>query len=138
MSPMQVQLGREDWLSLARKLDRDYSYVSERELFPAVTSGEPWLSYGEWQHWGEPFHPTFRDYVATQLEILSAIETAGYDHELQPGWATELADTISAIRFPLHGFSMAAAYVAQMGPVADIAAMHEHLVAGIAGPAELA
>ena len=41
MRPMRLQLGREEWLSLARKLDWDYSYVSERELFPAVTSGEP-------------------------------------------------------------------------------------------------
>jgi toluene monooxygenase system protein A len=70
---MRLQLEREEWLSLARKLDWDYSYVSERELFPAVTSGEPWLPHGEWQHWDEPFHPTFRDYVATQREKDAAV-----------------------------------------------------------------
>ena len=32
-------LSRDDWLPLARKLDWDYSYVREDEVFPAVISG---------------------------------------------------------------------------------------------------
>ena len=34
-------LERDDWLDLARKLDCDYSYVDERDVFPAAVSGSP-------------------------------------------------------------------------------------------------
>ena len=34
-------LARDEWLGLARKLDWQYSYVSEAEVFPEVTSGRP-------------------------------------------------------------------------------------------------
>jgi hypothetical protein len=32
-------LAREEWLALARKLDRNYSYVREEGVFPEVISG---------------------------------------------------------------------------------------------------
>ena len=38
-------LSREEWLPLARKLDWDYSYVREDEVFPEVISGRPWLPH---------------------------------------------------------------------------------------------
>jgi len=42
-------LKREQWLHLARKLDWEYSYVREEEVFPEVISGRPWLPHSEWQ-----------------------------------------------------------------------------------------
>jgi hypothetical protein len=41
---------RDDWIDLARKLDWDYSYVREEDLFPEILSGRPWLPHAEWQH----------------------------------------------------------------------------------------
>lgn len=61
-------LKREDWLPLARKLDWDYSYVREEDVFPRVASGEPWLPHAAWQDWDEPYHTTFADYVVTQSD----------------------------------------------------------------------
>ena len=34
-------LKREDWLPLARKLDWEFSYVSEHDVFPEPVSGSP-------------------------------------------------------------------------------------------------
>jgi toluene monooxygenase system protein A len=56
----------EDWLPLARKLDWEYSYVSEAEVFPAVASGRPWLPHSEWQHWDEPYHVPCGEYCVGQ------------------------------------------------------------------------
>jgi toluene monooxygenase system protein A len=67
------KLGRHQWLPLARKLDWDFSFVTEEEVFPVQVSGEPWLPHQAWKDWDEPFHPTFRDYVITQSEKDEAV-----------------------------------------------------------------
>ena len=36
-------LKRDEWLDLARKLDWELTYVSEKDAFPEVQSGRPWL-----------------------------------------------------------------------------------------------
>lgn len=59
-------LRREEWLDLARKLDWDFSYVREEEVFPEVASGRPWLPHAAWQSWDEPYRTTFAEYVAAQ------------------------------------------------------------------------
>lgn len=59
-------LKRDDWLDLARKLDWNYSYASEAEVFPEVTSGRPWLSHSEWKDWDEPFKTSYAEYVTNQ------------------------------------------------------------------------
>lgn len=55
-----------DWSELARKLDWDLSYVTEREAFPPEVSGEPWLPHDAWSDWNEPYRTTYSEYVATQ------------------------------------------------------------------------
>ena len=50
-------LAREEWLALARKLDRNYSYVREEEVFPQVISGRPWLLHSEWKDGKNPLRP---------------------------------------------------------------------------------
>ena len=61
-------LNREEWLPLARKLDWDYSYVREEEVFPEVISGRPWLPHSEWKDWEESFKTSYREYVDNQYE----------------------------------------------------------------------
>lgn len=62
-----------DWLDLARKLDWDYSYVSEREIFPEAMSGHPYLPHAAWQGWDEPDRVAFQDCVAAQHEHNASI-----------------------------------------------------------------
>ena len=66
-------LRRDEWLDLARKLDWEFSYVSERDVFPEATSGRPWLPQEAWQDWDEPYRTAFHEYVAGQHEKDAAI-----------------------------------------------------------------
>ena len=65
---------REAWLDLARKLDWDFSYVREEEVFPPEVSGQPWLPGSAWRDWDEPFKTSYADYVATQAQKEGAVE----------------------------------------------------------------
>jgi toluene monooxygenase system protein A len=67
-------LKREQWLDLARQLDWELSYVDEKQAFPEVQSGRPWLPAAAWQNWDEPFRTSFREYVRTQHEKDAAVE----------------------------------------------------------------
>lgn len=64
----------DDWLSLSRKLDWDFSYVSEAEVFPRVQSGEPWLPQRKWRDWDEPYHMSCGEYVVSQSAKDDAID----------------------------------------------------------------
>jgi toluene monooxygenase system protein A len=57
---------RDDWLDLARKLDWTFSYVDERDVYPEVASGTPWLPHDAWASWTEPFRTTYSEYVTNQ------------------------------------------------------------------------
>src|SRR5436190_9872119 len=59
---------REEWFDLARKLDWDFSYVREEDVFPAEVSGRPWLPAKQWSGWDEPYKTTYAEYVANQSE----------------------------------------------------------------------
>ena len=50
-----TMLKRDEWLDLARKVDWDFSYVTEEEAFPAVAAGKPWLPGAAWRDWDEPY-----------------------------------------------------------------------------------
>jgi toluene monooxygenase system protein A len=65
---VEGRLKREDWLPLARKLDWEFSYVREQDVFPEVPSGRPWLPHDAWAHWNEPYHTTYAEYVTNQCE----------------------------------------------------------------------
>jgi len=64
----------DDWLDLARKLDWEYSYVSERDVFPEAMSGRPYLPHAAWQGWDEPYRTTFHEYVTTQHEKNASVD----------------------------------------------------------------
>ncbi|HEX4621585.1 MAG TPA: toluene monooxygenase, partial [Myxococcaceae bacterium] len=57
---------RSEWLDLARKLDWELSYVSEREAFPEEQAGKPWLPQAAWSGWDEPYRTTYAEYVDQQ------------------------------------------------------------------------
>src|SRR5690349_2639505 len=66
-------LKRDDWLDLARKLDWDFSYVSERDAYPEDLSGRPWLPGQVWRQWDEPYRTSYAEYVDTQASKESAV-----------------------------------------------------------------
>jgi len=59
-------LPRAEWEQFARKLDWDFSYVSEREVYPDDMSGVPWLAHEHWREWDEPYRISFGEYARTQ------------------------------------------------------------------------
>jgi toluene monooxygenase system protein A len=59
-------LKRSEWLDFARKLDWDLSYVSEREAFPELQAGSPWLPRAAWSDWDEPYRTSYAEYVEQQ------------------------------------------------------------------------
>jgi toluene monooxygenase system protein A len=64
---------RDEWFDLARKLDWDFSYVREEEVFPPEVSGRPWLPQEAWSAWDEPYKTTYAAYVTNQSEKERAV-----------------------------------------------------------------
>src|SRR4051812_49773360 len=55
-------------IDLARKLDWNYSFVTERDVFPEVTSGRPWLPQSEWRDWDEPYKTSRSEEHTSELQ----------------------------------------------------------------------
>jgi toluene monooxygenase system protein A len=105
-------LKRQQWLDLARKLDWDFSYVDEREVYPDVASGTPHLPHAAWADWDEPFRTTYADYVTGQHQkdtALYAVRDAVGKLEdiarLDPVWLNALK--LHAATLPLAEFAAA-------------------------------
>ncbi len=103
-------MDRDEWLHLARKLDWDFSYVSEDDVFPEVPSGRPRLPHSAWRDWDEPYKTTFAEYVANQHEKNAAVEavraalgSAEDARKLPPGWLNALK--LHAATLPLAEFA---------------------------------
>jgi toluene monooxygenase system protein A len=103
-------LSRDEWLDLARKLDWEYSYVAERDVFPEVTSGSPWLAHDAWKEWDEPFRTTYGEYVANQsakeASVRAVREAVGRVEDFQklhPHWLSALK--LHAATLPLAEFA---------------------------------
>jgi toluene monooxygenase system protein A len=95
---------------LARKLDWEYSYVSEKDVFPELISGHPWLPHAAWQDWDEPYRTSYREYVQTQHEkdaAVSAVRDAmgrlEIFQQLPPSWLNALK--FHAATLPLAEFA---------------------------------
>jgi toluene monooxygenase system protein A len=100
-------LKREDWLPLARKLDWEFSYVSERDVFPEPVSGSPWLEQAAWQGWDEPYRTSYREYVQVQHQkesrwsaVREAIGRVEDARKLDRGW-------LSAVKLHSATFALA-------------------------------
>jgi toluene monooxygenase system protein A len=86
-------LKRDQWLDLARKLDWTFSYVEEKEVYPPIVSGTPWLPQEAWADWDEPYRTSYADYVANQAtkeaSIAAVREAVGRVEDYQrldPSW----------------------------------------------------
>ncbi|HKO93339.1 MAG TPA: YHS domain-containing protein [Polyangiaceae bacterium] len=107
-------LRREDWLPLARKLDWEFTYVSERDVFPEAVSGTPWLEHAAWQGWDEPYRTSFAEYASLQhqkeLRLAAIREAVGRVEDFQRldrGW-------LSAVKLHAATFALAE-FAAVMG-----------------------
>ena len=103
-------LKRDDWLDLARKLDWEFSYVRERDVFPEEIAGHPWLAHEAWAAWDEPYRTTYADYVKTQhakeaavLAVREVIGKVDDFKQLDPGWRSGLK--LHAATLPLAEFA---------------------------------
>lgn len=103
-------LKRESWQELARKLDWDFSYVSENEVFPDVVSGHPWLPHAAWANWEEPYRITYYEYVTNQhakeASVQAVREAVGRIDDFQgldPAWLSSLK--LHAAALPLAEFA---------------------------------
>jgi toluene monooxygenase system protein A len=103
-------LKRSQWLDAARKLDWDFSYVREDEVYPEVASGSPWLPHEAWANWDEPYRTTFTEYVAAQsakdASVYAVRDAVGKleDYErVSPVWLNALK--LHAATLPLAEFA---------------------------------
>src|SRR5258708_3732486 len=101
---------RDQWLDLARKLDWEFSYVSERDVFPEDISGSPWLCHEQWRDWDEPYRTTFAEYVANQHDkdaaltaVREAVGGVADFQRLDRAWLS--AVKLHAATFPLAEFA---------------------------------
>jgi toluene monooxygenase system protein A len=101
---------REQWLPLARKLDWDFSYVREEEVFPEIQSGRPWLPHAEWASWDEPFKTSYAEYVTQQhakdasvYAVRDAVGKAADYRQLPAEWLDGLK--LHAATLPLAEFA---------------------------------
>jgi toluene monooxygenase system protein A len=134
-----MALRRDDWLDVARKVDWDFKYVTEKEVFPEVISGTPWLTHDAWKGWEETYRNTYREYVQNQLakdeSILSvrdALGKARLTEKLDPGWISlakfhnaavalgEYAACIGELRMARFGRDSAWRTMANLGALDEI------------------
>lgn len=101
---------REDWLDLARKLDWEFRYVTEAEVYPLEVSGRPWLPHAEWADWDEPYRTSYAEYVTAQHQkdaavyaVRDALGLVGDVQRLDKGWLSGLK--LHGALLPLAEFS---------------------------------
>lgn len=68
-----AMLARTEWSELTRKLDWEFTYVKESDVYPAAVSGRPWLEHRCWEEWEEPFRTNYQEYVRTQSKKDSSL-----------------------------------------------------------------
>lgn len=103
-------LKRDDWLDLARKLDWEFSYVTDAEVCPEQVSGRPWLTHKDWEDWDEPFRTSYPEYVTGQhakdAAIYAVRDAVGKLEDFQkqpPEWLSAIK--LHAATLPLAEFS---------------------------------
>jgi toluene monooxygenase system protein A len=112
-------LARDQWLGLARKLDWEFSYVTEQEVFPEIVSGHPWLPQAAWRGWDEPYRTSYSEYVQTQ-----------HDKELAVAAVREAVGRLDTIQRLDTSWLNALKFHAATLPLAEFAAVVGNLRAG--------
>ena len=130
---------REHWLDLARKVDWEYRYVEEHEIFPTDVSGSPWLDHAAWAGWNEVYRTTYREYVANQrakdesvMGVRSVLTKPHVRQELDLGWLqlvkfhsalfalSEYAAAVGELRMARFGRDSAWRTMATLGALDEI------------------
>lgn len=103
-------LHRNDWLDCARKLNWEFTYVNEAEIFPEIMSGSSGLRQKDWEDWDEPYRTTYSEYVQTQHQkdlsvkaVKEAIGKAEDFQKLDPAWINGLK--LHSATLPLAEFA---------------------------------
>jgi toluene monooxygenase system protein E len=101
--------------------------VPLKEWYHRYQEASP-LKCSSWEKFYDPRETTYTKYTGLQMRketfvdgILQEIESTGYDEHLSGSWLYSLSRLLSPLRYPVHGFQMIAAYVAQMAPSGRIA-----------------
>jgi toluene monooxygenase system protein A len=87
-------LKRDEWLNVARKVDWNFRYVTEVEVYPEeLSGGHPWRPSADWKGWEEAYRNTYREYVETQLAkddsilaVREALSKGKITKRLDPLW----------------------------------------------------
>lgn len=77
------------------------------------------LHIDDWDKFVDPRQTTYTSYVELLRDrevFVSALERANDDPQPSREWLTHVADVMSVLRYPYHGFAMATAYVGSMAP----------------------
>src|SRR5260221_14566958 len=103
-------LKRSQWLDGARKLDWQFSYVREDDVFPGAAAGKRWLTQEQGRGWDEPFRTSFSEYVKTQSAkeeslraVHEAVGSADDFEKLPPSWQSVVK--LHAATLPLAEFA---------------------------------
>lgn len=96
--------------------------VPLRGWYARYQQGSPFRC-DDWEAFADPQQTTYTAYTGRsgelELELDRAIEQAGLQGDpdrLAQAWRESLAETLTPLRYPLHGLHMLACYVGQMAP----------------------
>jgi toluene monooxygenase system protein E len=130
-------------LSSERRIPSDYEVVTSRLLYYPGRGFELNLPLGAFyqakqagsllrladpERFADPRETTYSRYVARCADgeayaegVTASMDENRYDEGLAPAWKQMLAGVLGALRFPIHGFQMASAYIGQMAPSGKMA-----------------
>lgn len=126
-------------LAHARRMPSDYELTTSDLLYYPPKGGfevnTPLAAFYErhqrgcalqspnWERFADPRETTYFTYTRLQAAkeayvggLLRSIDESAYDRELAAPWRDSLDRLLSPLRYPWHGFQMAAAYLGQMAP----------------------
>lgn len=125
-------------LAEKKRMPSEYEVVTSRLLyypgrgFEVETPLSAWYAEhqagsafvcSDWERFADPRETTYASYTSLEREreafvdgLFAWIEATDHDRALAPCWLDVLSDVFAVLRYPFHGLSMAAAYVAQMAP----------------------
>jgi toluene monooxygenase system protein E len=90
--------------------------------YQTYRDGSP-LQVEDWDAFRDPDEMTYKKYVTVQDDrttmaegLLDDFSEAGHDTKLSPDWIHFLATAFCPMRYPAHGFQMAASYLGEVAP----------------------
>jgi len=120
-------LNREDWYSLANKLDWNMRYVSEDDVFPPEMAGRTSIPRHVFAaEYDAPFKVSYREYVGNQREkdlkvmaVKEAVDRGNLFDKLDPSYRVLLQFHFGLAPFTEYGGALAEARMARFGRAAE-------------------